>query len=164
MSRSLYSPFVVSADDGPFHNVFPCQSFHNLYSQFPTVHLGAVPPYRPVPDSSAHNMPNYQFFSMPSFCQGELFWHHFHLYVVYLGLFLPVGDICAPPSIRCILFSYLHCLPFYFRHYKRIQLVSYSVVSHLTMQGTVVTFLSNFVTANDTLPQSRAIQSWLCKT
>jgi len=123
MSRSLHSPFAVSADDRPFHNAFPCQSFRNSYNQFPTVHLGAVPPYRPVLDSSAHNMPNYQFLSMTSFCQGDLFWHHFHLYVVSLGLFLPVGDICAPPSIRCILSSYLHCLPSYFKHYKRIQLV-----------------------------------------
>jgi hypothetical protein len=87
---------------------------------------------------------------MQSFCQGDLFWHYFHLYVVYLGLFLLLGDICAPPSIRCILSTYLHCLPFYFKQYKRIQLVSYSAaVSHLTMQGTVVTPLSNFITAND---------------
>jgi len=33
--------------------------------------------------------------------------------------------------------------------------VSYSAFSHLTMQGTAVTPLSNFTTANDTLPQSR---------
>jgi hypothetical protein len=133
---------------------FPLRHFHanrfvTLTINFPAVHWGAVPPYRPVLDSSAHNRLNHQFLSMPSFCQGDLSWHHFHLYVVYLGLFLLLSDIFAPPSIRCIPTSYLHCLPFYFKQYKRIQLVSYSVVSHLIMQGTVATPLSNFITASE---------------
>lgn len=156
MSRSLHSPFAVSADDNLSITHFHASRFVTRTINFPAVHLGAVPPYRSVLDSNAHNMLNYQFLSMPSFCQGDLSWHIFHLYVVYLSLFLLVGDICASPSIRCILSSYLHCLPLYFKHYKRIQLVSYSVVSHLTMQGTALTPpLSNIITAIDTPHQSR---------
>jgi len=147
------SPWARTTDLSIRH--FHANRFVTLTINFPAVHWGAVPPYRPVLDSSSHNMPNYQFLYMLSFCQGDLFWHHFHLYVVCLGLFLLLGDTCDPPSIRCILSSHLHCLPFYFTQYKRIKIVSYGVVSHLTMQGTVVTPLRSSITANDTLPQSR---------